>query len=276
MIDEHALADLERLSDILRTTGPVAVAVSGGIDSLTLAFAAHRCREGDAVMFHAVSPAVPQSSTERVVRYSEVEGWHLEIINAGEFDDERYLQNPVNRCFYCKDNLYASIAGRTEDERQLLSGTNLDDLDDWRPGLKAAEVYCVRHPFVEAKINKAAVRAIARHYQMNDVAELPASPCLSSRVETGLPIVPRELAFVDLAERYIQKELTPATVRCRIRQARIVIELDIETYGRVIQHKRKALACELSKLYSLQGIQNEYAVEFAPYEQGSAFLRSPR
>ncbi len=276
MRDEHALADLRRLADILKTTGPVAVALSGGVDSLTLAFVAHRVSEGDAVMFHAVSPAVPQSSTNRVVRYSEVEGWQLKIINAGEFDDKRYLQNPANRCFYCKDNLYAAIAGRIEGERQLLSGTNLDDLDDWRPGLKAAEAYSVRHPFVEAQINKAAVRAIARHHQMNDVAELPSAPCLSSRVETGLPIVPRELVFVDLAERYIQKELTPATVRCRIRQSRIVIELDNETYEQAIQHKREALARELNKLQGQQGIQNECAVEFAPYEQGSAFLRSLR
>ena len=143
------IAALERR---LRDIGTVAIAVSGGVDSMTLAFVAHRILGAKATMFHATSPAVPPEAGERVRRHGARHGWSVKIISAGEFDDPAYLANPVNRCFFCKTNLYGAIARHTQ--ATIASGTNLDDLGDYRPGLQAARDHGVRHPFVEAEIPK--------------------------------------------------------------------------------------------------------------------------
>ncbi|MBE7248946.1 MAG: adenine nucleotide alpha hydrolase, partial [Actinomycetospora chiangmaiensis] len=113
----------QHLETVLAELGPVAVAVSGGVDSLTLATLAHRLAPGAALMVHAVSPAVPEEATARVRAEGAREGWSLRVIEAGEFADPAYRANPVNRCFFCKTNLYGAI--RAETDRQILSGANL-------------------------------------------------------------------------------------------------------------------------------------------------------
>ena len=103
---------LDALHCCLDDAAPAAVAVSGGVDSMTLAFIAHRHLGEQVSIFHAVSPAVPASATIRVQAYAAKEGWTLTILDAGEFGDERYMANPANRCFFCKTNLYGTLAGR--------------------------------------------------------------------------------------------------------------------------------------------------------------------
>ena len=145
------------------------------------------------------------------------------MTGAGEFDDPRYRDNPVNRCYFCKTNLYDRI--RTLTAGAIASGANLDDLGDYRPGLMAAAERAVVHPFIEAGMDKAAVRALARRLGLAEVAELPAQPCLSSRVETGIAIEPADLAFIDLVETRLAAQ-APAgmALRCRVTQAGIAIE----------------------------------------------------
>jgi uncharacterized protein len=200
-MSEEQPAAMRSLADIMREMGHVAVAVSGGVDSMTLSVLAHRTLGAAAEMFHAMSPAVPPEATARVRRHAQDEGWRLQTVDAGEFDDPRYLDNPVNRCFYCKTDLYGAIAARTT--AVIASGTNLDDLGDFRPGLDAARNHGVRHPFVEAGIDKATVRAIARALGLADLAELPAAPCLSSRVETGIAIAADTLSKLHAVERLV-------------------------------------------------------------------------
>lgn len=214
--------DLERLRSVLAETPDLAVAVSGGVDSLTLAHvAAAVCPGFEAI--HAMSPAVPASATERVRRHAMANGWRLREIEAGEFADTAYRQNPVDRCYHCKANLYRSmrdIAGA----KIIASGTNQDDLADFRPGLKAADEIGVVHPFVEAGIGKAGIRRIARALSLFDIAEMPAQPCLASRVETGLMIEADDLAFVDRVEAEVRQYLANADVRCRITRDGVRLE----------------------------------------------------
>ena len=116
------------------------------------------------------------------------------MIDAGEFGSADYMRNPVNRCFYCKTSLYGAIRPHTA--AQIVSGTNLDDLGEYRPGLIAAKEHGVRHPFVEARHRQAGACVRSRATSgLGEVAELPASPCLSSRVETGIAIDPVVLAL---------------------------------------------------------------------------------
>ncbi|MEN8196406.1 MAG: adenine nucleotide alpha hydrolase, partial [Pseudomonadota bacterium] len=125
---------MDRLARLLKEYGEATVAVSGGVDSMTLASFAHRTLGRDGVrMAHAVSPAVPRAATARVQARGAEEGWRLELVDAGEFADERYRANPVDRCYFCKSNLYGMLAAMPGG--MVLSGANRDDLGDYRPGL---------------------------------------------------------------------------------------------------------------------------------------------
>jgi uncharacterized protein len=265
-------SERSRLEAIIDGFGPIAVAVSGGVDSMTLAVLAHRRRGGDgAMMVHAVSPAVPPAATARVRDWAGREGWSLTVLDAGEFADPRYRENPVNRCYFCKTNLYGAIAGRID--RPIASGANLDDLGEYRPGLDAAREHGVRHPYVEAGIGKAAVRALARDLGLGDLAELPSSPCLSSRVETLIPIEPETLRAIDAVERLVAGRLRPQTVRCRIRAAGVVVELDGHSLAGLAGGDAAALEASIRALLPAGAATGPLA--FAPYRVGSAFVGAP-
>lgn len=261
---------LDMLDTILAEMGHVAVAVSGGVDSLTLASVAHRAIGARATMHHATSPAVPAEATERTRALAAAQGWTLDVFDAGEFDDPDYRANPVNRCFYCKTSLYGAVARRTA--HQILSGTNLDDLGEYRPGLDAARRHGVRHPFVEVGIDKAAVRALAARLGLGGVAELPSAPCLASRVETGIRIEAPVLAMVHAAETLVARRLSPSTVRCRVRAAGLVVELDPASLAALDAGTAERLRAELAALGRKAGVASP--VSFAPYRTGSAFLQA--
>ncbi len=257
---------LELLETVLRGIPAPAIAVSGGVDSVTLAAAAHEITR-DILVVHAISPAVPAEASARVREAAGRRGWTLQILEAGEFDDPDYRANPVNRCFYCKSNLYRSI--RTRTARPILSGANLDDLGEYRPGLDAASRFDVRHPYVEAGMTKEAVRALARTLGLDEVAELPASPCLSSRVETGIRIEASMLAFIHGVERMLSADLRPRTVRCRVRAAAIAVELDRDTLLGL--SPQDMLGIERA-LRGRPDCPPHLPIKIEPYRNGSAFL----
>jgi uncharacterized protein len=260
--------EIPALLHVLQGMERIAVAVSGGVDSLTLAAFAHRRLADRVEMFHAVSPAVPEQATARVNALADQESWRLHIVDAGEFADPNYRLNPLNRCFYCKTHLYASIVPLTQ--AQIVSGANRDDLGEYRPGLEAAKQHGVRHPYVEAGMDKRAVRALAHALGLPAIAELPASPCLSSRIETGIGIDPQLLALVHRTEQLAGERLQPKTVRCRVRAQGVVIELDEARLAALTFEERKALTDDVCALFEAGGFH--YGVSFAPYRIGSAFL----
>lgn len=259
---------IEVLARVIETMDEIAVAVSGGVDSLTLATFIHSRRPQRVAMFHAISPAVPAEATQRVRLLARQQGWQLDVIDAGEFADAHYRANPLNRCFYCKTSLYGAIAPRTR--AQIVSGTNLDDLSEFRPGLDAAKNHNVRHPFVEAGIDKAGVRAIARQLGLGKISDLPAAPCLSSRIETGIAIDPLMLALVHQTEKLVGESVQPKTVRCRVRASGVVVELDDDALSGLTEVEHDELSAQVGRLFADAGLA--YTISFAPYRVGSAFV----
>jgi uncharacterized protein len=255
---------LIRLETALSRHANLAIAVSGGVDSMTLAHVAHARGLAVTSLFHAVSPAVPAHATRRVVAHAQRAGWRLELIDAGEMNDPRYVGNPVDRCYFCKSNLYSRIRSRTH--ATIASGANCDDLGDYRPGLLAAGQNGVVHPLIDAGFGKAEIRALARHLGLDDVSELPAQPCLASRIETGLPVREEDLAFVNRVELLLGEMLGAGDHRCRIVRDGVRIEIE----GARLEHLNDAGRSRIAAFCKAAG----YAPpDFTAYRRGSAFLR---
>lgn len=260
---------LNRVVEVIPGREPVAIAVSGGLDSMTLAHVVRRSAGCEVHAFHAVSPAVPPEATRRVRDHATRWGWVLRIIDAGEFGNASYLANPVNRCFFCKTHLYGAIRSRWPG--LLLSGTNMDDLQDYRPGLQAAADRGVVHPYVLAGLDKAQVRRLARHLELPDIQDLPAQPCLASRIETGIAIDPGDLQMVDRIEALVRLQLGQVPVRCRVRRRGIILEIE----ERVLRKTGSILLTELSQ--AVTQICTQWGRIFngvEPYRMGNATVAS--
>ncbi len=258
---------LAALVEVLDRHPRLAIAVSGGVDSMTLAHVAHRHSRTQATMMHATSPAVPAAARARVETHAARHGWALRVLDAGELADARYRANPVDRCYFCKTNLYDRIREHTADT--IASGTNTDDLSDFRPGLKAAAERRVVHPYVEAGLDKAAVYAIAASLGLTDLERLPAQPCLASRVETGIAIDADDLEFIDAVESRLAAQLPQgAVIRCRVTHAGVAIELgDASGNARAVAETVGHAACaESGRMF----------VGVRGYARGAAFLRNAR
>jgi uncharacterized protein len=198
-------AQRDRLLDVLRGLGGVAVAFSGGIDSTVVARAAFLALGHRAVAVTADSPSVPRAEVEDARRLARQIGIRHEIIRTEEFDDPDYVRNDGTRCYYCKSELYSRIEELLPKlgVSVICSGANLDDRGDYRPGLTAATEHRVRHPLQEAGFTKADVRALARAWGL-PTWDKPASPCLSSRLAPGVEVTRERTGRVEAAEQYLR------------------------------------------------------------------------
>jgi len=263
-----------RLTDCLAKIPERIIACSGGIDSMLLATVAHELDPSRTVVAHAVTAAVPSDATARVMRFASEREWNLQLVQSGEFDDERYLSNPVDRCYFCKTNLYDALdllVAQSEGTGSavVLSGANTDDLSDYRPGLVAADEHQVRHPYVEADIAKSDIRAMARDLEL-DIAELPASPCLASRLYTGTRVESAKLRAVELGEATLRETAGLSVVRCRIRGDEVLVEVPAEDRERVTP----AVLAMVSEV--MQGVVPSLSapvIDTRPYRAGQAVLQ---
>jgi uncharacterized protein len=199
-------AKRDRLLETLRTLGRVAVAFSGGIDSTVVAFAAYQELGVNAVAVTADSPSVPRSEIADAREMAQRIGIRHVVISTDEFGDPDYVRNDGARCYFCKSELYERIETLLPELQMavICSGANLDDLGDYRPGLKAAAEHHVRHPLQEAGMTKADVRDVAKGWGL-PTWDKPASPCLSSRLAPGVEVTRERTARVEAAELYLRK-----------------------------------------------------------------------
>lgn len=263
---------LSAIEAVLADATPRVIACSGGVDSLTLATVAWRQRPDDTVIAHAVTPAVPAAATARVHAAADRGRWRFESVSSNEFDDPRYLENPTDRCFYCKSHLYDALQLLTDElhlgDAVLMSGANVDDLGEYRPGLQAAAERGVRHPFVEAGVDKQGIRNVARELGL-DVADLPASPCLASRLYTGTRVTVDRLRAIELGEELVKSLTGLGIVRCRVRDDEVIVE--VEEHARP-QMGDDTLSAVLDLMRSAEPGLTAIGLDDRPYRPGRAFI----
>ena len=208
-------AKFERLTRLLGENERLLVAFSAGVDSTFLLKAAHMALGERVVALTASSPTVPPGELGVATAFAASLGCRHIVIDSNELDNPSFQQNPANRCFFCKDELYRIC--RAESDKlgieTIVDGTNLDDLQDHRPGLKAADAWGVRHPLVEAEMTKADIRRYSRELNLT-TWDKPSSPCLSSRFPYGTAINLERLKQVGACEVFM-KELRFREFRVR-------------------------------------------------------------
>lgn len=199
------MSRIDALDEIVRSMGSAVVAFSGGVDSTLVAAVAARGLGREALAVTAVSPALATGELDDARAVASDIGIAHEVITTEELAREGYTRNDRDRCYHCKTELYDRLEAlaRRRGYAAVLSGANVDDLGDWRPGLRAAAEHGVRHPLVEAGVTKREVRELARELRLRSAAK-PASPCLASRLPYGTRVTPETLARVDAAERNLK------------------------------------------------------------------------
>ena len=228
--------DIKRMQQRLEKTiagyGSVIVGFSAGVDSSVVAVAARHALGDQALAVTAVTETLTTEDLALARQIASDHGLRHEEISYNELDIEGYAENPVNRCFFCKDALYRRLRSLA-DERgiiHLLDGTNADDADDYRPGRGAAKGLGVCSPLLEADIDKKTVRKLAVSYGLPN-HDKPSAPCLSSRVPYGTPITREILEKVGEAERNLRR-LGFRELRVRHHDDVARIELPKEEFAR--------------------------------------------
>jgi pyridinium-3,5-biscarboxylic acid mononucleotide sulfurtransferase len=198
-------AKASRLDADLRTLGRLLVAYSGGVDSAYLAWAAHRVLGNEMLAVIADSPSLARTHLADAIAFANEQGIPIEVLSTSELDRAEYVRNDGQRCFQCKDELFTVMeqlrAGRGFDT--IAYGVNLDDQGDFRPGQQAARLHHVAAPLLKAELTKEEIRELARTAGLR-IWDKPASACLSSRIEYGLPVTREALDVVERGEDAIR------------------------------------------------------------------------
>jgi pyridinium-3,5-biscarboxylic acid mononucleotide sulfurtransferase len=227
--DPKRIAQRAQLVETLHGYHRVAVAFSGGIDSTVVTQAAYEALGDAAIAITAVSESLADGELQEAQQLAQRIGIRHRVIHTEEFENPDYRRNDSNRCYFCKSELYGRLSGMMVHlgVDVIASGANIDDMGDYRPGLRAASEYGVRHPLQECNLTKSDVRALARGWGL-PTWDKPASPCLSSRVAYGEDATPERVRMIDQAEQWLRQHGL-RTLRVRYHKgdmARIEVPVD--------------------------------------------------
>jgi uncharacterized protein len=240
------------LQATLRNLGRALVAYSGGVDSAYLAWAAHRALGDNMLAVIADSPSLARTQLEDAVAFAREQAIPLEVIATSELDRPEYVRNDGQRCFFCKDELFALMeelrVARGFDA--IAYGVNLDDQGDFRPGQKAASAHHVAAPLLDAGLSKEEIRALARNAGLR-IWDKPAAACLSSRIEYGRPVTREALDVVERGEDAL-RALGFQQFRVRHHGEIVRIEIAREELERALD---PAMAAEFTRIFKALGFK---------------------
>ena len=232
---EAAAEKEQRLFDSLASFDSAIVAFSGGVDSAYLAWAATRVLGQRAACITADSPSYPDRHRQLALRIASEFGLHHEIVSTAELERPEYRANPVDRCYYCKHELYTTLTTIARDRGivAILDGNNADDRGDYRPGRKAAREFGVRSPLDEVDLRKEEIRALSREAGLPTWDE-PASACLSSRIPYHSEVTDEKLRMIERAESVL-RELGFRVCRVRHHDSLARLEIGRDELARALE-----------------------------------------
>lgn len=196
------LADLREL---LQANAPLVVAYSGGVDSAFLLAVAYQTLGAACLGVIADSPSLPRQALSDALLLASQIGVEVEAIPTNEMENSSYTSNPVNRCYFCKAELFTRLDSLARDRgfRAIAYGENADDAQQVRPGRAAAAEFHVLAPLKDVGLTKSEIRVLSRSMKL-PTADVPAQPCLSSRIPHGTPVTTEALAMIERAEAVVR------------------------------------------------------------------------
>lgn len=245
--------------------GSVVVGFSGGVDSTFLTYAAHEALGDRVLAITAVSATLPGSEAADAKAMAEIIGVRHRLVNSTEFDDKRFVANPPERCYYCKKIRFTALVNlaKTEGCQWVIDGGNVDDLGDYRPGMKALEELsdAVRSPMIEAGLGKADIRALSKEFGLQTWNKQSAA-CLASRVPYGVQLTPHLLAQIDAAEAAVAPYVQ-GSLRVRYHGDVARIEVGLDEIPSVLAHREDIVRAIKDTGFSY------VALDLGGYEMGS-------
>jgi len=257
---------LDQLQSALRSGGRTLVAYSGGVDSVFLAKVAHDTLGDKALAVIADSPSLPRRELQEALEIAEQFGFPIRVIKTEEMGDANYTSNPSNRCYFCKSELFESLAEivKREGWQTIVYGENASDVGDYRPGAVAAKEYQVRAPLKEVGLTKMEIRELSAELGL-PTADKPAMACLSSRIPYGEPVTEEALRMIEAAENVL-RDAGFYEVRVRHHKNMARIEVGAEEFQKFFEEKVRGTVTQ-----ALRKIGYAYVtLDLQGYRRGSA------